>query len=37
VHEDAAGALRDAVAHARRRTLPWLWAGLRAHGPLRRR
>jgi hypothetical protein len=37
VHEDAAAALRDAVKHALRRTLPWLWAGLRAHGPLRRR
>jgi hypothetical protein len=37
VHEDAAAALRDAVQHARSRTLPWLWAVLRAHGPLRRR
>lgn len=37
VHEDAGGALRDAVEHARRRTLPWLWAALRAHAPLRHR
>ena len=37
VHEGAPAALREAVEHARRRTLPWLWAGLRAHGPLRRR
>lgn len=37
IDDDAAAALRDAVSHARRRTLPWLWAGLRAHGPLRRR
>jgi hypothetical protein len=37
VHEDAPAALRDAVEHARRRTPAWLWAGLRAHGPLRRR
>lgn len=37
VHDDAASALREALGHARRRTLPWLWAGLRAHGPLRRR
>jgi hypothetical protein len=37
VPDDASTALHDAIAHARRRTLPWLWAGLRAHGPLRRR
>lgn len=37
VHEGAPAALHEAVEHARRRTLPWLWAGLRAHGPLRRR
>ena len=37
VHDDATAALRDAVGHARSRTLPWLWAGLRAHGPMRRR
>jgi hypothetical protein len=37
VHDDAASALRDAIDHARSRTLPWLWAGLRAHIPLRRR
>ena len=37
VHEDAAAALREAIRYARRRTLPWLWAGARAHGPLRRR
>ena len=37
VHDDAAAALREAIGHARRQTLPWLWAGLRAHGPLRRR
>jgi hypothetical protein len=35
LHEDAAAALRDAIAHARRRIFPWLWAGLRAHGPFR--
>ena len=33
VHEDAAGALRDGIRHARGRTLSWLWAGFRAHGP----
>lgn len=37
VHEDAAAALRDAVTLARRRAPGWLWAGLRAHGPLARR
>jgi len=37
VHDDATKALREAIGHARRRTLPWLWAGLRAHGPLWRR
>ena len=37
VHDDATAALREAVERARSRTLPWLWAGLRAHGPLRRR
>jgi hypothetical protein len=34
VHEDAAVALREAVTRARVRTPAWLWAGLRAHGPL---
>lgn len=33
VHEDATAALRDAIAHARRRAPAWFWAGLRAHGP----
>lgn len=33
VHEDAAAALRDAIEHARGRTLSWLRAGFRAHGP----
>jgi hypothetical protein len=28
---DAAAALRDTLAHARRRTLAWLWSGIRAH------
>jgi hypothetical protein len=37
VHEDASAALQDAVKHARRQAPAWLWAGLRAHGPLRRR
>ena len=37
VHADATAALREAVERARSRTLPWLWAGLRAHGPMRRR
>ena len=37
VHDDAPAALRDAIEHARRRTPAWLWAGLRAHGPFRRR
>jgi hypothetical protein len=37
VHEDASAALRSAIEHARRNTSAWLWAGLRAHGPLRRR
>ena len=37
VHTEANAALREAVEHARRRTPAWLWAGLRAHGPLRRR
>lgn len=37
VHDDATAVLREAVERARSRTLPWLWAGLRAHGPLRRR
>lgn len=37
VHEDATAALREAVGQARSRTLPWLWAGARAHGPGRRR
>lgn len=33
VHEDATAALQDAIGHARGRTLSWLWAGFRAHGP----
>jgi hypothetical protein len=37
VHLDASGALRSAIVHARRNTPAWLWAALRAHGPLRRR
>lgn len=37
IHEGATAALRDAIEHARQRTLPWLWAGLRTHGPLRQR
>ena len=37
VHDDAPAALRDAIGYARRRTPAWLWAGLRAHGPFRRR
>jgi hypothetical protein len=37
VHEGATAALRDAVTKARGRTPAWLWAGLRAHGPFRRR
>lgn len=37
LHEDAAAAVHAAVTKARSRTLPWLWAGLRAHGPLRKR
>jgi hypothetical protein len=37
VHEDATEALREAVEHARARALPWLWSGLRAHGPFARR
>jgi hypothetical protein len=37
LHDEASAALRDAIEHARRRTPAWLWAGLRAHGPLRRR
>ena len=37
VHIDASGALRSAIVHARRSTPAWLWAALRAHGPLRRR
>jgi hypothetical protein len=37
IHEDAAGAVREAVTGARRQAPAWLWAGLRAHGPLRRR
>jgi len=37
IHEDAAAALRDAIRLSRRRSLPWLWSGLRAHGPLARR
>jgi hypothetical protein len=37
VHENAPAALRAAVEDARRTIPAWLWAGLRAHGPLRRR
>jgi hypothetical protein len=37
IHDDAAAAVREAVERARRRAPAWLWAGLRAHGPLRRR
>jgi hypothetical protein len=37
VHENAPDALRAAVEGARRSTPAWLWAGLRAHGPFRRR
>ena len=37
LHDGASAALREAIEHARRRTPAWLWAGLRAHGPLRRR
>jgi len=33
VHDDAAGAVREAVTRARTRAPSWLWAGLRAHGP----
>lgn len=37
LHEDAAVALRDAIAHARLRLVPWFWSGLRAHGPFGRK
>jgi hypothetical protein len=37
IHEDAAAALREAIALARRRTPSWAWAGLRGHGPFARR
>jgi len=33
LHEDASAALRDAIERSRARTLPWLWGGIRAHGP----
>jgi hypothetical protein len=33
VHEDTEEAVRDTIAHSRSRIGPWLWAGLRAHGP----
>jgi hypothetical protein len=33
VHDDAAGALREAVTRSRSRLPAWFWAGLRAHGP----
>lgn len=33
VHEDAAAAVREAIARARSRAPAWFWAGLRAHGP----
>ncbi len=31
IHEDAAGALHEALATARRRTPAWAWGGVRAH------
>jgi len=37
IHEDATAALREAIRGARRRMPSWLWAGLRAHGPLAHR
>jgi hypothetical protein len=37
IHENAAAAVRDAITGARRNAPGWLWAGLRAHGPFRRR
>jgi len=37
VHEDATEALHDALEHARGQAVPWLWSGLRAHAPFRRR
>jgi hypothetical protein len=36
IHEDAAAALRDAIRGSRRRIAPWLWSGIRAHGPFAR-
>ncbi|HET7045877.1 MAG TPA: hypothetical protein VFI37_13595 [Gaiellaceae bacterium] len=36
VHEEAAGALREALATARRRLPAYVWGGLRAHGLKRR-
>lgn len=37
VHENAPAALRAGIEGSRRTIPAWLWAGLRAHGPLRRR
>jgi hypothetical protein len=37
IHEDAAAALREAVALARRRTPSWAWAGLRTQRRVLRR
>jgi glyoxylase-like metal-dependent hydrolase (beta-lactamase superfamily II) len=37
IHEDATGALREAVTLARRRTPSWAWAGLRTHRRVLRR
>lgn len=37
IHEDAAAAVRDAIRGARRNAPAWFAAGLRAHGPFRRR
>jgi hypothetical protein len=33
LHDDVPRAMRDAVESSRSRIGPWLWAGLRAHGP----
>lgn len=33
LHDDVPGSMRDAVKSSRSRIGPWLWAGLRAHGP----
>lgn len=37
VHEDAAGALREALATSRRRIPSWIAADARVHGPFARR